>query len=217
MIYMLSSLITSKTKRDMLILLFSNPEKEFYLREISRKIGQQPYLTGEELKKLENGGLVIKRTSGHANYYTANKACPIYAEIRGIVIKEGLVEGALKEMLLPHAGKVRFAFIYGSFARGEERAASDIDLMVIGDMKFSEIAKAVSVAEKKLGREVSCSVFPLEEFWEKLKMGFLARVIAEKKMMVVGDEDEFERFVKRGKDTKSRPRPPAGKGVHRSG
>lgn len=195
---MLEWLVTSKTRNDILVLLFTNPEKEFYLREISRKIGQQPSLVGSELRKLETAGLVGFRRAGRAFYYSPNRKSPIYNEVHGIVIKGGLLLGALRDMLSGERKKIDFAFVYGSFARGGEQRASDIDLMIIGEPDPGRIARAVSETEKKTGREINYSIFPKREFLRKLGTGFISHILKEEKIMIIGDEHELERFAAGG-------------------
>lgn len=192
---MLEAIITSKTKRDLFALLFLNPEKEYYLREISREITQNPSLISSELKKLESKGIVRCRRKGNVTYYSANKETPIYAELKSIMKKGYALAGVLKRMLSRHSSVIDFAFVYGSYAREEERAGSDIDLMIIGDPPLKQFNAKVTQSERILGREINYSIFPSEEFIKKSKTGFIEHILKEKKIMLLGDEYELKRLA----------------------
>lgn len=192
---MLEILITSKTRRDILILLILNPDKEYYLREISRKVLQQPNLVTNELRRLEGAGILKSRKSEASTYYSINKKNPIYNELKSIVVKAYAFDVVLKKMLLGW-NRIHIAFVYGSFARGEEKATSDIDLMVVGDVPLEEFDKSVKLAEKVLGREINYNVFPVAEFAKKSDSSFIAHILKEKKIVIMGDENELERLVK---------------------
>ncbi len=199
---MLESLITSRSRRKILALLFMHPASEHYVREITRKTGEQINAVRRELEILEKGGIVISERKGNLKYYLLNKRCPIYGELKSIIVKTEGMGDALRE----HLGKIKgtkFAFIYGSTALGEERQKSDIDLMVIGEVPIEKLNKAVREAQGKLLREVNYVVYPPKEFLEKRSKGFIQEVIRNKKIMVVGEEDEFKRFAERGKNKES--------------
>jgi len=209
---MLESLITSKTKRKLLALLFGNPEKEFYLRELARRISEPTNAVSRELEKLERAGLLIKERKANLLYFQANKKSQIYGELKAMILKTEGAGTALREEL-GKIGKVRFAFIYGSTARGEERAGSDIDLMIIGKPELKKIVSFASKTEKKIGREINYLIYPESEFLKSLERGFIQEVIRGKKIMLVGEKSELERFIEGGKGKKSNSRREAGERV----
>ena len=98
----------------------------------------------------------------------------------------------LREALAPLAPRIRAAFVYGSIARGDERPGSDIDLMVIGEVKFAQVVAALAPAQETLRREVNASVYPALEFSKKAVAGepFLKRVLADRRIFVLGGEDD---------------------------
>lgn len=194
---MLEALITSKTKRDILALVFLNPDKGYYLREIVRLISQQPNLVRSELKKLENAGIITSKRVGATICYFANKKIAIYDELREIIKKEYAFGAIIKNSLEPWHDSIMFAFIYGSYARKEERQTSDIDLMVIGNLPLEKFNVGITAAEKTLGKEVNYTVFTAKEFVGKSKTGFIAHVMKEKKIMLIGEENELKRLVER--------------------
>lgn len=200
---MLGSLITSRGRRRVLALLFMHPASEFYVREIARMTGEQVNAVRRELEILEKGGIVVSERRGNLKYFALDKQCPIYCELKSIIVKTEGIGSVLREHLKGVDG-VEFVFVYGSTALGEERQKSDIDLMVIGKVPIEKLNKAVGEAQRKLLREVNYIVYPPKEFLEKRSKGFIQEVVRNKKIMVVGDEDEFKRFAERGKNKESR-------------
>lgn len=192
---MLNSLF-SKTKRRLLALIFLNPEKQYYLIEIARLTGISQGTLHREIKPLIYDGILQSEKRGSQIYYSVNKSNPIYAELRGIIYKTFGVSDVLTLALKPLKKKIKLAFIYGSIAKGEETARSDIDLMVIGNAKFGDVVLAISKAEKSLGREINPTVFPIEEFQSKLRerQHFLTAVIKSPKLMLIGSEDDIRKL-----------------------
>jgi predicted nucleotidyltransferase len=126
-------------------------------------------------------------------YFQANRQCPIYVELRGIVTKTVGAVAVLREALAPIAGRIVAAFIYGSVARGEEQQSSDLDLLVVGDVTFAEVVGAIRTAEPTLHRSINATVYPPGEFSAKLaaRHHFITSVMKHDKTFVVGDIDEL--------------------------
>lgn len=105
----------------------------------------------------------------------------------------------LREALNTLEDRITTAFIYGSLAKGMERADSDVDVLVVGDVPFSEVVDALASAQESLGREVNPSVYPVEEFMTKVSEGhhFLTSLAGESKIFLIGDEDVFEGLVEK--------------------
>src|SRR5205807_6684818 len=122
-----------KTQRQVLGLLFADPERSYFANEIVRLAGSGSGAVHRELAVLEAAGLVSATRVGNQKHYRANRASPIFEELRGIVVKTFGVADVLRGALAPLAAKIRSAFIYGSVAKGNDTATSDIDLMVISD------------------------------------------------------------------------------------
>lgn len=189
----LSLVLFGKTRRAVLALLFSHPEKSFYLREVVRAAGVGQGAVQRELQRLSQAGIVLRSTRGQQVHFQANTDCPVFSELRGIILKTAGVADVLREALNPLAGRIRFAFIYGSVARGEPRQGSDVDLCVVGEATFAEVVAVLGVSEEKLKREVNPTVYPLAEFECKLAAGhhFLVSVVRGPKLFLIGDEGEL--------------------------
>jgi predicted nucleotidyltransferase len=163
---MLSNLITSKTRLKILGLFLINPGKEYYLRDIARRLKENINSVRRELKNLEDAGIVKSRREATLKYYAVNKENPIYDELKSIYLKtEGIGDELRKE--LAKTGKIETAYIYGSYAKGTEKPASDIDLMIIGEVDQGRLAAVVGALESRIGREINYSVFTSKEY--KLK------------------------------------------------
>jgi predicted nucleotidyltransferase len=184
------------TRRAILALLYGHSEQQFYLREVVRRTETALGAAQRELKQLTDAGLISRARRGNQVYYQANSANPIFAELKSILTKTAGIRDVLRQALEPVKDRVRVAFIYGSVAHGTERASSDIDVMVIGDIGFGEVTSHLSAVESKLGREINPTVYPPLEYVAKVKKRnhFLRSVLEQKKVFVVGDEHELRRL-----------------------
>ena len=185
-------------RRQVMALLFSHPEREWHLREIARRTRLFPSAVQREVLSLTRAGILERRVESRRAYYRANTSCPIYPELRQIILKTVGLADVVREALAGVKG-IRLAFIYGSMAKGESDAQSDVDVLVVGDASFADIAEALYPAQERLGREVTPTFYSPEEFKEKVetKHHFLMRVLGEPKIFLIGDADEIERLGQR--------------------
>ena len=186
-----------EVRKKVLALLLGSPDERWYLRDIERRLGLAIGTIRRELTGLRNAGIVVKSKDGNRTYYQANIDCPFFPELSGLLRKTAGVADVLREAMKPLSKKIKAAFIYGSFATDSLKADSDVDLMVIGSCRFSEVVNAIGEAQNKLGREVNPSVYPVDEFREKVKAEhhFLKTVLREGKVFLVGGEDELARLA----------------------
>ena len=192
----LGQILFGDTRRAILALLYGHTGEQFYLREVVRRTETALGAAQRELKKLTDAGLISRVKRGNQVFYRADSANPIFAELKSILTKTAGIRDVLRQALEPVKDRVRVAFIYGSVARGTEKPSSDIDIMVIGDVGFSEVTSYLSAVEAKLGREINPTLYPPLEFVAKLKKKnhFLRSVLKQKKVFVVGDEHELRRL-----------------------
>jgi predicted nucleotidyltransferase len=188
-----ASLLFGAYRRDALALLLLHPEESRHVREIARAIGKAPGTLLRELNALAAAGVLVRKPLGNQVHFQANPDCPIYEELRSILKKTVGVADVLREALAPLGPKVRAAFVYGSVARGDERARSDLDVMVVGEASFGDVVAALAPAQESLRREVNPNVYPALEFRKKLaaRDPFLKRVLAGHKIYIVGGEDDL--------------------------
>jgi len=189
----LADLLFGAYRRDVLALLLAHPDESYHVREIARLTHRPANTLYRELALLAQAGVLLRRTIGNQVHYRANPACPIYEELRGIMKKTAGMADVLREALAPLAARIRVAFVYGSIASGDDRPGSDVDVMIVGDLKFEDAVNLLFPAQEKLRREISPHVYWPDEFARALKekQGFLGRVLAGPKIFLIGDADEL--------------------------
>jgi len=185
---MLEYFITSKTKRSLLRLFFTNPERPFYTREIAKITGESLNAVRRELGYLERAGLMKSHKEGNLKYFEVVKEFPFYHELKKIIYSTVALGDYLRNRL-EDSESVDLAFIYGSVARNEEREKSDIDLFIVGEIPEEELHGLVSDIEKGIGREVDYTLMTKKEFDQRKARGepFLKRVMGERKLVVKGN------------------------------
>ena len=189
----LGTLFFGTYRRQVLSLLLLHPDEAFHLREIARVTGTQPGTLRRELEQLAQGGVVQREKVGNLVRFQADPSCPIFEELRGILKKTAGIADVLREALAPLANRITAAFVYGSLARGTERRASDIDLMIVGTVTLEDVVGALDRCQDELRREINPKVYAPEEFRKKIreKNGFLSRVMTGPRLMVLGTADEL--------------------------
>jgi predicted nucleotidyltransferase len=177
--------------------LYSRAEESFYLRQLAREIGGGHGALQRELQHLTDMGLVVRSAQGNQVLYRANSRGPIFSELKSLIAKTVGIREVLASGLTTLESKIRIAFVYGSVARQQERANSDIDLLVVGSASFGEVVSALGRAQRELGREINPTVFPVSEFRSKMAAGnhFLRTMISEKKIFVIGTQNELAKLV----------------------
>ncbi len=189
----LASLLFGSHRRDALALLLLHPEESLHVREIGRITGKAPGTMLRELNRLADAGVLTRRPVGNQVQFQANAACPIYEDLRNILKKTAALADVLRVALEPLADRIQVAFVYGSVARGDERPGSDLDVMVIGEARFAQVVNALAAARETLGREINPNLYPIREFKAKVAAGdpFLKRVLADKKIFLIGDAHDL--------------------------
>jgi uncharacterized protein len=194
---MLDTLLGSKLRVKVLGWLFSHPDERYFVRQLTSLVKEDSTNVSRELARLEKTGILVSTTEGRQKYYQANRESPIFDELHGLTVKTVGVADILRSALTPAKEQIKIAFIFGSIASGNERKRSDIDVMVIGKVPFEEIFSLLSPAEEKLRREVNPVVYPVTEFKKKITADhhFVKTVLGDRKIFLVGDEDELTKLV----------------------
>jgi len=182
----------SKLRRDLFALWFANVDKKFYVRQLERLLNFSAGNLRKELKGLESNDIIYSRKEANLVYYFLNKKHPLFKEIKSIVFKTIGVEEILRHELKKITG-IEMAFIYGSFAKGEESSASDIDLFIIGNPDENKLVEIIRKIEDKLDREINYSLYGKEDFKNKKKEKepFIMDLIKNKKVFLAGDINEL--------------------------
>ena len=180
----------SKLREDLLALYFTNPNKKYYLRELERILNFSVGNIRRELIKLESTGLFLSENKGNLLYYYLNQSYPLFKELKSIIFKTSGVPRMLHNVL-EKFDDIDRAFIYGSFAKGEEREDSDIDLLIIGEVNEDKLIEEIGKLERKLQREINYAIYEKEDFKKKKEEGnsFIVDISKEKKIFLIGDEN----------------------------
>jgi predicted nucleotidyltransferase len=189
----LADVLFGQIRGGVLALLYGQADKSFYVRQIGRHVNASAGAVQRELEKLAKVGLIVRTAVGNQVFYQVNRRNPVFSDMRALVSKTVGVFGVLHSAIKPLSERITVAFVYGSVARQEETAESDIDLMIIGKAKLDEVLSRLSGAEKALGRLVNPTVYSMQEFKEKLRAGnhFLNAVLNGKKVFLTGNADEL--------------------------
>lgn len=190
----LGSLLFGAYRRQVLGLLLLHPDEAFHLREIARITRTQPGTLRRELALLTAAGVITQEKLGNLVRFQADSACPIFEELRGILKKTTGVADVIRAALEPMAGRIRIAFIFGSVSRGIERRASDLDVLIVGDVRYEDVISALLPCQNELRREINPVVMSAAEFARKRKEAdsFVARVMRQPKLPVLGNMDDLE-------------------------
>jgi len=187
------------TRQAALRLFFGHVDERFYQRQVIRTIGLGTGAVQRELEQLTRAGILTRTVEGHQTYYQANRHSPVFDELRSLARKTFGVAQVLQESLKSVHG-VRLAFIYGSMAEGSETAASDVDVMIVGDrISSSDVVSSIGEVQGELRREVNPTVYRTSEFCRKLAEGhhFLSSVVDGPKILLIGGEDELKRLARK--------------------
>lgn len=188
----LAELLSSKTRAEILRILFGLTAGEVHLREIMRRSGFSVNAIRNELRKLERLSLVSVRRNGNRLYYAANTQHPLFSTLRILVLRtNGLAERMRARLGDP---EIHIAFIYGSIAEGKEKASSDVDLFVIGSVNLRTLVSKMTGFADEIGREINPFIIKPEEYRGRLKAKehFVTQVLASPRIFVIGGEDELE-------------------------
>lgn len=189
----LGEALFTTTQRKVLGLLYGQPDKTFYVNEILRRTGMGVATIKRELERMTVAGILRMSKVGNQHHYQANPQCPIFGELAGLVRKTFGVHETIRSALLGLSDKIHWAFIFGSLASGKETSASDVDLMIIGEVSFSEVVGLLHPVEEQLGRQINPKVYS-KTGWvrtSKAKEAFFRALLAKPRIDILGNENEL--------------------------
>lgn len=184
----------TKVQQRVLTVLFGNPGRSFYANEIIALAGSGTGAVQRELGRLEAAGLVTLTRIGNQKHYQANASAPVFEELRGLVLKTCGLADILRAALAPLAGQIITAFVYGSIAKGEDTAKSDVDLMVLSNtLSYADLYAVLEGATNQLGRTANPTLYKPQELEKRVNEGnaFIQRVLSQPKLWLMGDEHEL--------------------------
>src|SRR5919108_5535455 len=182
-----------RTRQAILAATLLHPDRWWYMSALAKNLGVRPSSLQRELAALTSAEILRQRRDGNRVYFQPNPDCPFLPELQGLLVKTAGVVDTLQEVLSRFAKRIDWAFVYGSMARAQELASSDVDLMIIGQVGLAELTPALRRAEGRLGRAVNPTLYTREEFATKLQAGhhFLKTVLDGEKLFILGDPHEL--------------------------
>jgi len=183
----------SKVQQRVLGVLFGNSRRSFYANEIIALANSGTGAVQRELAKLESAGLVTVTPVGNQRHYQANSAAAVFKPLRELVLKTSGVADILRAALAPAATTIRAAFVYGSVSKGEDRATSDIDVMIVSDtLVYGELFELLEKASRRIGRSINPTIYSTRELTKRLRNrnAFVTRILAQPKIWLIGTEND---------------------------
>jgi len=186
----LALLLSSRARAGLFQVLFGLDRARLHVRELARRTGLHEATIRQELRRLIQLDLVIRHRDGNRVYYHGNRRHPLFAEIHRLVLKTIGLADLLREAL--DGADLTTAFVFGSLARGEETAESDVDLMVIGEIGLRDLSRRLSPVADQIGREINPHVMTTTEYRRRTAAEdhFVTQVLRGPKLLVMGDMDE---------------------------
>jgi uncharacterized protein len=186
-------------RRELLAAILLSPDKWWYLSELAAHLKTSPSSLQRELDSLTESGILERKQEGRRTYYKARRDSPVFDELRGLFSKTAGIVPALQAELARFGNRIHWGAIYGSIARGEEGAESDIDLLIVGDVATADLLPTLRRVEQKFGRDVNVKRYSEREFRDKMREGdhFLKSVVKGKLVSLVGSPDELEKAARR--------------------
>ena len=180
-----------QTRQNILAVLLLSPERRWYLSDLALRLQVPPSSLQRELAALSAAGVLCREADGNRVYYWANPQFPLLPELQSIFAKTVGLADRVKETLEPFAEKIALAFIFGSVARGERTAGSDVDVLLVGSVSLGEMALPLRELERTLQIPVNVSHYTAAEFRDKRQSHFLQTILAGKKIFLKGSEHEL--------------------------
>jgi predicted nucleotidyltransferase len=190
----LADALFTPVQQRVLGLLFGQPDRRFQSAELIRLAKGGVGAVHRQLARLEASDLVTVTRTGNQKHYQARRDSPVFEELHRLIVKTVGVVEPLRRALGRKAGVIRAAFVYGSLARGSDKAGSDIDLMVVSDtLRYADLFEALQATEAVLGRAVNPTVMTVAQWQAKRARAdsFVARVSARPRIFVIGSDDDL--------------------------
>jgi predicted nucleotidyltransferase len=184
----------SKTCQSVLAIFYTRPTEHFYKNQVIRMAQLGNGAISRELDSLTAAGLLLVTKVGNQKHYQANQQAPLFPELKAIALKTFGLGDILREVLAPVEKNIYVAFIYGSIAKEEAVAGSDIDLMIIGDhLTYADLFKFLEKAESILSRKINPTFYSPKEWSQKRHQenNFIVKVISQPKIFIKGTENEL--------------------------
>lgn len=192
---MLTDILFGTYRKKVLGLLLLHPDTDYHVRELARQTGTAAGTLHKELARLAAAGLLLRKKQGNQVRYQANQQCPVFPELAGLLRKTTGAAELLSHALLPL--RPALALIFGSVASGTETASSDVDVLVIGDLGFADVVRAIHPVQAELGREINPVVYSASEFQRRVQDQdtFVHELLAKPKIFFIGTDHDLSQLA----------------------
>ncbi len=189
----LADALFPKVRQRVLAVLFGTPDCSFYANEVIALARSGTGAVQRELAGLNEAGLLTVRRQGNQKHYQANANAPIFTELRGLVLKTMGLTDLLRTALKPLAAQIDVAFVYGSVARQQDTAHSDVDVMIVSSsLGYGEVFGALDGASVSLGRKINPTLYTPADWARRMAQDsvFITRVLQQPKIWLIGSEEQ---------------------------
>ncbi len=190
----LADALFPRVRQRVLAVLFGTPDRSFYANEVIALAQSGTGAVQRELAGLSEAGLLTVSKQGNQKHYQANADAPVFAELRGLVLKTMGVADVLRAALAPLAGQIEQAFVYGSVARQQDTAHSDVDLMVVSaSLGYGELFGALEAATQTLGRTINPTLYTPQDIAKRIEQdnAFVTRVLQQPTVWLIGKQEQL--------------------------
>jgi predicted nucleotidyltransferase len=183
-----------KVRQRVLVVLFGNPGRSFYTNEVIALAQSGTGAVQRELAGLLDAGLLLMTKRGNQKHFQANTAAPVFAELRGLVLKTMGLADVLRASLAPLEAQISAAFVYGSVAKQQDTAQSDIDVLIVSStLGYADVFGALENATTQLGRKVNPTLYTPDDIAKRIAQdsAFVARVLHQPRIWLIGSEEQL--------------------------
>lgn len=182
-----------RTRQRLLAALLVKPQKPSYAAELAKRLGVRQSTLQRDLAKLTSAGILKMSRDGNRAYFQADESCPIFPELRLLLLKTAGLVDFLREQLTALNSRIKLAAVYGSIASGTETTESDVDLLIIGTVSLLDLVPLLEHATQELRRQVNPTIYAPEEFSLKARDSrFVRSVLGKPLLFVVGNQRDLE-------------------------
>jgi DNA-binding transcriptional ArsR family regulator len=194
----IANALFSGTQQRLLSALLLNSHQSVYAAELANRLGVRPSTLQRDLAKFTEAGILKTSRNGNRTYFQANEQCPVFPDLRALLIKTAGLVDVLHDELAPLASKIKLAAIYGSIASGMESSGSDVDLLIVGSVKMIELVPLLEAATGTLRRQINPTLYTAREFSQKSGSShFVQSVLGKALLFVLGTRSDLETLTGR--------------------
>lgn len=184
----LADALFPKVRQRVLGVLFGNVGRSFYANEVIALAQSGTGAVQRELVALADCGLLTVTKVGNQRHYQANASSPLFAELRSLVLKTVGLADVLRTALVPLAGQIEAAFVYGSVAKQQDTAQSDIDVLIVSsDLGYADVFAALDGASTQLARKVNPTLYTPADLAKRIENdnAFVIKVLQQPKIWLI--------------------------------